>query len=598
GALYALRGPLVAPGGAPGGAVVVGLDQKSVDWLAFHAPDLARVSDDLPACLPAPARAGLSRLRNVNDIPRAIHACLLRALAARGARLVVVDVLFTVETPDDAFLAAALREGPPVVLFERIRDAAEQGAGRGEAAAPQRVRPRPIFAEAAAATASFLVSAPSGSSVEGYLPAIPDFPDLAAMPETAAALWRGLPPPTPAAAGAAVRPIWLYGPPRTVPTFSLRDVFARDAARPLPGDLSGVAVFVGVSDPDFLGTTDHFVIPISDRRDTEIGGVELAASAFLNILHDQRMRHPGAGVQAAVVFVFGTLGALVVQLVGGWRGLGVLSALGIGYAGAAGAGFAGFRIWLPVAMPLFAALPALGFWALLTRYARARGMVARLAPRQVTARLLDRPGAARDGLRTEALSVLYTDVVGSTALGDRLDPEGYSRTMTRYYDRATAAVEAAGGMVVEFMGDGILAVFTESVTGPGHARAACAAARALSGDGGDLATPADPDEARIRLRMGLHTGVATTGGIGAAHRFNFKVLGDAVNFAARLEQLGKAFDDGARDVILISEATRAASGLADAEVEPLGTFELRGKDAAVQVFRLRTGGTEDSTRPD
>ncbi|MCL5776310.1 adenylate/guanylate cyclase domain-containing protein [Limibaculum sp. FT325] len=582
-ALYALRGSVEVPPEA----LVIALDQKSSDWLAFHAGDFARVSDGLPRCLPETTRATLGRLRNVSDMPRGIHACLLDELGRRGARLVVFDILFSIETPDDAALAAAIRAGPPVVLFERIRDAVEQGAGRGSIAPPQRVRPRPIFAEAAAATGSFLVNAPSGNFVEGYITRTADFPDLAALPDIAAALHRGEPAPAPPATGPAVQPIWLYGPPRAIPTWSLRDIFDRASDRPLPGDLSGTTVFIGVSDPEFLGTKDHFKIPISDRRANDIGGVELGAAAFLNLLHGDLLDRPERMAAAGIVAAFGLLGALAVQFVGGWHGLALVVALGAGYGLAGFAAFVGARIWLPYATPLFVGVPALVLWALIARYALARRMVARLAPRPMAIRLLDRPERASRVLRTETVTVLYTDLVGSTGLGDRLDPTSYSAVINHYYERATAAVEAEGGMVVEFMGDGILAAFTESVTGPRHAAAGCAAARRLSRMmQQDAAMDGANPGGRQRLRMGVHTGTASTGGMGPAHRFNFKVLGDAVNTAARLEQLGKALDDGERDVILLSQTARDAGGLPDEAVESLGEFALRGKRDAMQVFRL------------
>jgi adenylate cyclase len=584
-ALYALRGPVPVPPEA----IVIALDQKASDWLAFHAADFSRVSDSLTDCLPETTRTELASLRSISDMPRGIHACLLAELGRRGARLVIFDILFSIETPDDEALAAAIAAGPPVILFERIRGAVEQGAGSGSIAPPQRVHPRPMFREPAAATASFLVNAPSGNFVEGYVPRLADFPDLASIPDVAAALFRGQ-AITDRALDEDV-PIWLYGPPRTIPTWDLREVFERDGPRPLPDDLSDRAVFIGVSDPEFLGTKDHFKIPISDARENDIGGVELAAAAFLNILHGHELRRPAPAESAGVVAAFALAIALAVQVVGGWRGIAVAAATGALYAGAAFAAFSGAHVWLPFAVPLFAALPIAVFWALVTRYAFARRMVGSLAPRPVAERLLDRPGAAVRRIQTETATILFTDIVGSTRMGDTLSPTDYSEAINFYYQRANDAVEAHGGMVMEFMGDGIIAVFTESVTGPGHAAAGVAAALALSEtirtDAPRAKGDVPQDLSGMRLRMGIHSGTTATGGMGAEHRFNFKVLGDTVNTAARLEQLGKAFDDGERDVILVSEATRAASRLDEASFENLGEFALRGKRQPIRVSRLR-----------
>ena len=71
-------------------------------------------------------------------------------------------------------------------------------------------------------------------------------------------------------------------------------------------------------------------------------------------------------------------------------------------------------------------------------------------------------------------------MVGSTALAERLGDDAFRKVMNRYYSAATAAVEANDGMVVEYMGDGILALFTSGVAGPDHATKACLAAQQVS----------------------------------------------------------------------------------------------------------------------
>ncbi len=90
----------------------------------------------------------------------------------------------------------------------------------------------------------------------------------------------------------------------------------------------------------------------------------------------------------------------------------------------------------------------------------------------------------------------------------------------------------------------------------------------------------------LRLRIGLHTGPALVGNIGARDRLNYTLVGDTVNVTHRLEQLGKEIAPADPIIILASAATAAhAEGLCT--VEPLGPWQLRGRDETVEVFRLR-----------
>lgn len=580
--LYYLRGPVEVPPEA----IVIALDQQSVNWLQFNAGDFARVSDILPGCLTPHSVEALRRARNISDMPRGVHACLIGELMRRDARLIGFDILFQVETPDDTALAAAIRDAGNVVLYERIRTDAEQSAEAGALGLPQRMHPRRIFVEAAGATAAFLVNAPSGNFVEGYVRRMPEFPDLGNMAEVAWSLYTGL--PEPAGAEPPHRPIWLYGPPRAIPTWTLRDVFERGSANPLPASLAAVAVFIGVSDPEFLGTKDHFKIPIRDARENDIGGVELLAAAFLNLLHGEVMSKPGPAVGASVVLLFVLAVTLAARILPGRWGLIAIAVLAGGYAAAAWTVFTRAHLWPPFAVPVFLGVTAAALLALATRYAFARMLVARLTPAPVARILLEASTTERRAVRTEPATVMFTDLVGSTRMGDRLSNLDYTAVMNHYYDAATTAIEAHEGMVVEFMGDGILAIWSESISGPHHATRACEAALALSAEmraAPPATLPAAGEE--IRLRIGINSGMTATGDIGARHRFNFKALGDTVNVAARLEQLGRDVDDGGGDVILVSHTTCAMSDFPPERFEDLGTVPLRGKRDPTGVARLR-----------
>jgi adenylate cyclase len=405
------------------------------------------------------------------------------------------------------------------------------------------------------------------------------------MPDVVWQHYTGNEPPQTAP---TIQPIWLYGPPKSIPTYTLRDVFARDSKHPLPESLSSVAVFVGISDPEHPGTMDHYKIPIQSAEAEEIGGVELAATAFLNVLHGQELWRPGLLGQAAIVFLVALAAALSARVLPGRRGLIAIAALALAYGGLAWALFATQQVWLPFGVPIYLAMIAAVLLGLATRYAFARLLVERLTPQPVADILLEQMGTERREVHTEQATVMFTDVVGSVRLGDQLTNAEYTEVMNRYYDTATTTIEAHKGMVVEFMGDGILAVFSESVSGPDHATLACKAALALSeGIAEAPKLTIETGEVALRLRIGINTGMTATGDVGARHRFSYKVLGDTVNVASRLQEYGKTVDDGAGNVIMVSHVTRAMSDFASGRFDDLGAIPLRGKDATTGVAILR-----------
>jgi class 3 adenylate cyclase/tetratricopeptide (TPR) repeat protein len=162
----------------------------------------------------------------------------------------------------------------------------------------------------------------------------------------------------------------------------------------------------------------------------------------------------------------------------------------------------------------------------------------------------------------KTVTVLFTDVTGSTGLGEQLDPEAARRLFGRWFDEVRAVVERYGGTVEKFAGDAVLAVFGIPTVHEDDALRAVRTAVELS----ELDVP-------FATRTGVNTGEVATG------EGETLLIGDAVNVAARLEQLA------APGEILIGEATyRLVSSAVEAEpTEPLG---LRGRSEPVRAYRL------------
>ncbi|MGF1501431.1 MAG: CHASE2 domain-containing protein [Paracoccaceae bacterium] len=579
-ALYLLRGAVETPQDA----LIIALERASVDWLRFHARDLGRVAPELDGCLPPGAltRTELARARNTNDLPRGLYACLVDLLARRGAALIVFDVLFNRETEEDAFFAASLARSGRVLLFERIGQP-ETLAAHG---LTERQHPRPIFAAVARGTGFFLVNAPLNTFLEGYVTRLAEFPELPSLARLAHAETSRTRPQVPADPP-ETQPIWLYGPPGTIPYRTLRQSFERGAPRPLPARLDGRVVFIGLSTPETPGTRDHFPVPIAGLRTQEMAGVELMASAFLNLRRDEVMHRPPPSTAALLVFLLGLAAFGPPLLLGGRAGLfGGAAALAL-YGGGVAALFAAEQIWLPYAVPV--AIGGVGslLAAVSARYAFAKRLIGRLAPRQVAPRILAGWVAERTRVRIEPATVVFVDIVGSTGLGDRLSPEAYSELLTRYYDIAVDAIDAEGGLAVEFTGDGIVALFPRSVSGPDHAPRAVAAVRAICAGIDAMGAPGRPeDHVPLRLRFGLASGETATGDVGARTRYNYKAIGDTVTIAARLERYGKDEPDQSRHVILLTGTTAEALNLEAGCLDRRGDIKFQGKAESIAVYRL------------
>ena len=175
------------------------------------------------------------------------------------------------------------------------------------------------------------------------------------------------------------------------------------------------------------------------------------------------------------------------------------------------------------------------------------------------------PAAAAAREERKTVTVLFCDIVGSTELGGRLDPESVRNVLGRFFEMAQAVVERHGGSVEKFIGDAVMAVFGVPVLHEDDALRAVRAAADLRAELGPLNDELARDYGtELGLRVGINTGEVVTG---TKERL---ATGDAVNVAARLEQSAGACQ------ILLGETT--LERVRDAVVaERLPDLDLKGK---------------------
>src|SRR4029077_2314876 len=179
----------------------------------------------------------------------------------------------------------------------------------------------------------------------------------------------------------------------------------------------------------------------------------------------------------------------------------------------------------------------------------------------------DRSGSKASGAERRQLTVMFADLVGSTALSARLHPQGQREIVGAYHRCCADLITRAGGFVAKYMGDGVLAYFGYPQAHEHDAERAVRAGLALVEAVPKLTTAAS---APLQVRVGIATGLVVVGdliGTGAAQEQ--AVVGETPNLAARLQALAPP------DTVVIGETTRRLLG-GLFECRDLGAVEVKG----------------------
>jgi adenylate cyclase len=368
---------------------------------------------------------------------------------------------------------------------------------------------------------------------------------------------------------------------RTVNAIDLLEVGPGNAA--LDAALRDRLVFVGVS---ALGTEDLVRTPLGG----DAPGVFVQATAAEALLSDHWLRRDPIVAWTAVA----ALAALVGALAGRTRRLRTTLALA-GTGGAVWTGTTAVALASGVLVPF---VPALGVVLAgpLTRgvqlYLEARDQRRRadairaafqhyLEPNVVQA-LIDDPTRLRLGGERRTITAFFSDVEGFTSLSEQLDPTELVRFLNECLGAMSNAILEHGGSIDKYIGDAIVAMFGAPLDQPDHAaracRAALAAQRALDAQRPAWRTRGLPE---IRVRIGLNTGDALVGNLGSERRFDYTMLGDTVNLAARLEGANGEYGTDILAGERTAEAVAGAVGLREVD-----TVRLKGKRQAVRVFEV------------
>lgn len=521
--------------------------------------------------------------------PRDIHARLVEALRAAGARAIGLDIIFAEPSvPErDAALAAAL--GPDVVLAGDesliVTPQAEQLV---------RTTPLPAFSDAGAVTG--LASISLGG--DGTFRDLPRYEDGFARELARIA---GRPHELP-------HGDWLvqsFGPARSYPTVSYYQ--ALDPDNFLPKDFfRDRVVIVGLSlqnAPEINhGGADAFATSYTVHTGRLVAGVEIQATIFDNIVGARAILKAGTPVVLGGIALAAVLSALTVWRSTRWQTAAVT--LGAVLALAA-ASFLLIRYAQLFVSPLG---PALAFVSVAIGQAafdyaderRNRKQITRAFSQYLSPALVERlardPSQLRLGGERRTLSILFCDVRGFTTIAETMkdDPEQLTTLINRLLTPLSDIVLGHGGTIDKYIGDCLMAFWNAPLDDEDHANHAVAAAidmlarmESLNEELKREAAERGAIHHQLRIGIGINTGECVVGNMGSSQRFDYSVLGDAVNLASRLEGASKNYGVP----LLIGEGTAL---LADRfRALELDRITVKGRTTASPVFTALAEVTDE-----
>jgi adenylate cyclase len=569
---------------APPGVVLVAIDQGSID---FYSRD--------PFGITWPW-------------PRSLYARAIDYLTAAGAKAVAVDLIFSEPSPyggEDEWLAAALKRSGRAIMPLVFSDnpGASGNLGRFALAAAPRSRGLPARAGKVTQWVPLLLDASRGG---GNVQADPDrdhvyrrirhfvrhgdrvFPSFALAAARIADPNLDLAHVPFAGDGGLNLKFYRRGSFRT---YAISEVIQSQVKREageapvIPAaDLKDKIVVVGAT---ATGLLDNRANPV----DAAGSGFELHATALANLLRRDFIRGVDTRLQWLLVLLAIALLNLFLSRVRtlSWQ-LGI--ALAVIVLALAGNLFL-FRLGIDLDfIPLFIGLVACSGTDAYVRYQRVRREKKFIEKAfkgymsdSLLAEIMKNPRGLHLGGEKKLVTIFFSDLAGFTTLSEKLPPEEVVHILNTYLDRMTAVIMENGGFVNKFEGDAVMAFWGAPLaSGQQAAQAMRAALRcqeellALNDDFENKGLP------RLGMRVGINSGEVIVGNIGSQKRFEYTVIGDAVNLASRLEGINKQY--GTR-IICGALSGRMAAG--EMLLRRLDRVRVKGKQVAEEICEVVAG---------
>lgn len=574
-------------------AIVVGAGSLTAPWRLADARIYDYLSTLVLPAVPADApiivaidEPSFAEIGRQWPWPRDLHARLVEALRAAGAKAIGLDIIFAEPSSPqaDAALAAAL--GADVVLA-----ADETLIETPHAVQHVRVDPLKMFTDrgAIAGVASIVLDG------DVVMRRIPTYQDGFARRLFAVA---GSDPPT-VPEGAQIR---VFGPARALETVSYYQALNPHEFLPT-GTFEGRTVIVGLSMQSApsvdSGGADAYATPFTVRSRRLVSGAEIHGTIHANLSAGLAVAPAGRLLGGAALLV-----ALAAAMFTVWRGTGwrtlvaAFGAVAVAFAG----GFALLHlagVHVPPLAPslafvLVAASQGARDYAAERRMRRGitRAFSQYLSPVMVE-RLARDPSLLKLGGERKTLTILFSDIRGFTTIAESMKgrPEDLTVLINRLLTPLSDVVLAAGGTIDKYMGDCVMAFWNAPLDDPDHAFHAVETGLRML-DELDRLNAQLAEEARagllpevsLSVGVGINTGDVVVGNMGSQRRFDYSVLGDAVNLASRLE--GETRNAGV-PILLGAETARLVGDRIP--LRGLGKVTVKGKLEPVEIFTVDRG---------
>jgi adenylate cyclase len=594
--LAALRGFVLASGRALGAGLAAALCAWLVLQLPFWRHVELRILDalvtrsspnevTLPITIIGIDEATFSALGAAWPLPRRYHAALLARLKEAGAAVVGFDVTFPDAQPsreDDRLFARAIADFGAVVLASDL-------AFREDSAVRQwyRVDPHAMFVDAGA-RAGYAALQVDEDAVLRRVPTVGDSFWRMLLTELDR-LQPGIVARLEASGDMRIR---YLGGPQTFPTIPYYKLLEPD--RHLPPHwkdfLRDNIVIVGrnlnvISDVG-AAQAEVYQTPFFWRTREFMPRVEAHANVVANMVTGQVLREAPAWWAAVAWLIAVALALAATAFWHPWRSAAGIAAIALALGTGSYALFFFRQTWMPVAGALltlllvYVAQGAMAFAIERRQRRELRSAFSMYVSPAVVDQIIAQPERLKLGGDRRELTVLFSDLEGFTSISEGLDAEDVSKIVNLHLSEMTAVIQAHGGTVDKFLGDGIMAFWGAPIPDPQHAanavRAAVAMQDRMTEMGRELRARFGVD---VGMRIGLNTGECIVGNMGGNKRFDYTAVGDAVNVAARLEGANKVY--GTK--ILVSASVVAATGAA-LHFREIDTVRVKGKSVGITVY--------------
>lgn len=384
--------------------------------------------------------------------------------------------------------------------------------------------------------------------------------------------------------------LWLnFAPPDARRYIPAHELLAGAIPR---SEIEGRHILIGAS---ATGLLDLRATPLAPS----VAGVEIHAQALEQMLSGQHLIRPAWATGAELTFIL-VAAAAVAWLIGRSGALVAAGASIAAILAVLGASWFLFRDSGLLIDPVYPALTVVAvyltgslanFVKAETERSRIRRAFGHYVAPAIVAELAREPARLKLGGETREITLLFADVRGFSRLSEGMDATSLVSFINWLFTPLADVILARRGTIDKFMGDAVMAFWNAPLPDPLHASEACRAAlemqAAIVAANAERAGGLPP----IRIGIGVNTGPCVVGNVGSPSRFDYSVLGDVVNTAARIEEATKSYGVP----IIVGEETAAAAP--DFAFVEIGQVTLRGKEFPVRLYAL-TGDEGSAYHPE